>query len=323
MSPNPVVEFDGLTKRFGGFTAVDDLDLAVEAGETFGFLGPNGAGKSTTIDLLLDFIRPTNGTVDVLGHDPRTESRAVRKKVGILPEGYDLYDRLTARQHLSYAAELSHGDPEAILDRVGLGDAGGRSVGGFSKGMRQRLALGMALVGDPDLLILDEPSSGLDPNGVREMRSIVREEADRGATVFFSSHLMEQVDAVCDRAGIMSAGKLVAVDAIDDLRATVDDGPVLVLTVEDPPEDADLAGLDGVRDVTITGTTIKVHCHRPDMKATAIAAVEDAGSTVTDIDVEETSLEAVFSAYTSGGESMPDEARVEDPPAGEPSEERR
>ncbi len=222
------IETSGLTKRYGGgildrdgpTVAVDDLDLTVADGEVYGFLGPNGAGKSTTIDLLLDYVRPTAGSASVLGHDVREERERIRRRVGVLPDGVSLYDRLTGRRHLEFAVEWtgSDDDPDALAARVGLAaDATGRRVGGYSKGMRQRLALAMALVGGPDLLILDEPTSGLDPNGIRLVREVVREASERGTTVFFSSHDLTQVEAVCDRVGIVDDGSLVAVDAVDDI----------------------------------------------------------------------------------------------------------
>ncbi|MFC6953990.1 ABC transporter ATP-binding protein [Halorubellus litoreus] len=296
----PSIETNELTKRYGDTVVVDDLDLEVRAGEVFGFLGPNGAGKSTTIDMLLDFVRPTSGEVRVLGHDPRTESVAVRDRIGILPEGYALYDRRTARQHVAFAVELEDADddPDAVLDRVGLADDADRPVGGFSKGMRQRLALGMALVDDPDLLVLDEPSAGLDPSGIRELRDIIRTEADRGATVFFSSHVLEQVEAVCDRVGILREGELATVDTIDNLRERAGGASTLSLTVDTVPESSVLEAVDGVRDVTVDGNTLRVACADPSVKAAVIAAVEDAGATVEDIDVEEMSLESVFETYT-------------------------
>jgi len=214
----PAITVDNLTKSFGQTVALDDLSFRVEEGEVFGFLGPNGAGKSTTINIVLDFARPTAGEISVLGMDAQRYSRDIRQRTGVLPEGVELYDRLTARQHLEFAIDSKNADddPEALLERVGLVDAIDRKAGGYSKGMAQRLMLAMALVGEPDLLILDEPSTGLDPNGAREMRDIVREESERGATVFFSSHIMEQVEAVCDRVGILRDGKMVAVDSVED-----------------------------------------------------------------------------------------------------------
>jgi ABC-2 type transport system ATP-binding protein len=297
------IELDGVTKRFGDVTAVSDLDLTVPEGEVFGFLGPNGAGKSTTINMVLDFVRPTTGEVRVLGLDAGRDSVAVRRRTGVLPEGYDVYHRLTGRKHVEFAMRSKEvdGDPDAVLDRVGIADAADRRAGDYSKGMRQRLALGMALVGDPDLLILDEPSSGLDPGGAREMRDIVREEADAGATVFFSSHVLGQVEAVCDRVGILRAGELVAEDSIEGLRAAVDEGTTLVVTVDDPGAvelDA-LRALDGVSAATADGEAVTVSCDA-DAKTAVIGALEESGVAVEDFQTEETSLEDLFLAYTEG-----------------------
>jgi ABC-2 type transport system ATP-binding protein len=297
------IELDGVTKRFGDVTAVADLDLTVPEGEVFGFLGPNGAGKSTTINMLLDFVRPTSGEVRVLGMDAGAESVAVRRRTGVLPEGYDVYHRLTGRKHIEFAMESKavDGDPEAMLERVGIADAADRKAGGYSKGMRQRLVLGMALVGKPDLLVLDEPSSGLDPGGAREMRDVVRSEADRGTTVFFSSHVLGQVEAVCDRVGIMRAGELVAEDSIEGLRGAVGEGETLSVTV-DAAGDDDLdavRALDGVTAASVNGETVTVSC-AADAKTEVIGALEDAGVTVEDFQTEETSLEDLFLAYTEG-----------------------
>ena len=299
------IELDGVTKHFGDVTAVSDLDLTVPEGEVFGFLGPNGAGKSTTINMLLDFVRPTAGEVRVLGLDAGAESVAVRRRTGVLPEGYDVYHRLTGRKHVEFAMRSKEvdGDPDAVLERVGIADAADRKAGGYSKGMRQRLTLGMALVGEPDLLILDEPSSGLDPGGAREMRDIVRAEADRGATVFFSSHVLGQVEAVCDRVGIMRAGELVAEDSIDGLREAVEGGETLVITVDAASEDdlAAVRALDGVSNAATDGGTVTVTCEA-DAKTAVIGALEDAEVTVKDFQTEETSLEDLFLAYTEGKE---------------------
>jgi len=297
------IELDGVTKRFEDVTAVSDLSLTVEEGEVFGFLGPNGAGKSTTINVLLDFVRPTSGTVTVLGHDAREESVAVRERTGVLPEGFDVYDRLTGRAHVEFAVDSKEvdADPDAVLERVGLADAADRKAGGYSKGMRQRLALAMALAGDPDLLILDEPSSGLDPAGAKEMREIVLSEADRGTTVFFSSHILEQVEAVCDRVGILRAGELVAVDSIDGLRTASDADATLRITVGATVDDdllATLRGLDGVDSVDRDGDdALRVGCDS-DAKTTVVTTLEDNGVPVEDFTTQEASLEDLFLAYT-------------------------
>jgi ABC-2 type transport system ATP-binding protein len=295
------IEVRGVTKQFGDVTAVSDLDLTVEEGEVYGFLGPNGAGKSTTINVLLDFVRPTDGQVTVLGHDARDGSVAVRERTGVLPEAFDVYGRLTGRQHLEFAIESKEvdEDPGAILERVGLDGDGDRRAGDYSTGMRQRLALGMALVGEPDLLILDEPSTGLDPNGAREMRTIVREENARGATVFFSSHILGQVEAVCDRVGILREGTLVAEDSVEGLREAVGTESTLAVTVEPVDEsvlDA-VRALDGVSRVEADGSTVTVGVDDAS-KTAVLEAIESSGGSVVDFETQEASLEELFVAYT-------------------------
>ncbi|WP_134668543.1 ABC transporter ATP-binding protein [Halorussus marinus] len=296
------IELDGVTKRYGDVVAVRDLSLDVAEGEVFGFLGPNGAGKSTTINMLLDFVRPTEGEVRLLGYDASEESVAIRERLGVLPEGFSVYDRLTGRQHIEFAIESkdADADPDAILDRVGLAGDGDRKAGGYSKGMAQRLVLGMALVGDPDLLILDEPSTGLDPNGAKQMREIVRAEADRGATVFFSSHILGQVESVCDRVGILRDGELVAEDSIAGLREATSADTVLQITAEDVPDEAldRVAGIEGVSEVSREGETLRVSCESG-VKTSVLSELESAGAEVRDFETEETSLEDLFMAYTA------------------------
>ncbi len=297
----PAIELSGVTKRFGDVTAIRDLDLTVEESEIFGFLGPNGAGKSTTINLLLDFVRPSGGDVRVLNRNARLESVEIRERTGVLPEGFAVYDRLTGRQHLEFAIDSKEADdsPSEVLDRVGILDAADRKAGGYSTGMKQRLALGMALVGDPDLLILDEPSTGLDPNGAREMREIVREENDRGATVFFSSHILGQVDAVCDRVGILREGTLVAEDSVAGLREAVGTESTLTITVDTVPEGVleTVRSLSGVTGAEADGTTVTVEC-TDEAKTAVISALDDAGANVSDFETTEASLEDLFMAYT-------------------------
>ncbi len=299
------LETQNLTKRFGDVTAVDGIDLCVEEGEVFGFLGPNGAGKSTTINVVLDFVRPTSGQATVLGHDAQTDTAAIRRRVGVLPEGYGLYPRLSGRRHVEQAIEHKNGDddPDAILDRVGLDPADGRRrAGEYSQGMRQRLVLGMALVGNPDLLILDEPTNGLDPNGARMLREIVEAHAERGATVFFSSHILEQVQAVCDRVAILNEGRVVAVDSIQGLRREVGTGSTLSLSVDRVP-DVDLSGVAGVSHVGTEDSTVRVGCTEPGAKIRVIDRVREAGASVEDITTSEASLADLFAAYTTDGDS--------------------
>jgi ABC-2 type transport system ATP-binding protein len=300
-----VIETQGLTKRYGSVTAVENLSVRIEEGEIFGFLGPNGAGKSTTINMLLDFAKPTSGTAQVFGMDCQDSGKAIRRRIGVLPEGFDVYERLTGRQHLEFATESKSAteSADALLDRVGIAGDADRKAGDYSKGMKQRLVLAMALVGDPDLLILDEPTTGLDPNGAREVRGIIQEENDRGTTVFFSSHILEQVEAVCDRVGILRDGQLVADDSIAGLRENVGGGETLVVegqgftdaVVRNVEAMDDVAGVQ-VRD---SGGTLAINVGQDVNKSEVLGLIEDAGATVADFSTEEASLEDLFAAYTT------------------------
>ena len=296
------IQIDNLSKQFGNVVAVDGLDLTVEEGEIFGFLGPNGAGKSTTIDIILDFTRPTSGSVSVLGHDAQREGLAVRRRTGVLPDAYHVYNRLTGRQHLEFAIEAKEADenPESLLERVGIADAADRKAGGYSKGMRQRLIMAIALIGDPDLLILDEPSTGLDPNGAKEMREIIRQENERGTTVFFSSHVMEQVEAVCDRVAIINRGQLVAVDTIQGLREATEAGETLYIEAETVTEEivAQIQQIDGVTGANIDEERIRVLVGDRS-KFRVLETIDDTVVPVQDFSVVTSSLGDLFTHYTT------------------------
>jgi ABC-2 type transport system ATP-binding protein len=228
----------GLTKRYGENVAVDGLDLRIERGEVFGLLGPNGAGKTTTILMLLGLTEPTGGSVRIVGLDPTRQAIAVKRKVGYLPDAVGFYGNLTGRQNLRYTARLNRIAPEdaerridALLDTVGLAGRADDRVATYSRGMLQRLGVADALVKDPEVLILDEPTIGIDPEGVARMLQLIREvSARRGVTVLLSSHLLGQVQAICDRIGIFVGGRLVAQGTVDELGAA--HGGRLVVEVE-------------------------------------------------------------------------------------------
>ena len=301
------IRTSGLTKQYGDLTAVDDLDLEVREGEVFGFLGPNGAGKSTTINTLLDFTRPTAGSATVLGYDAHEDADEISPRVGVLPEGFDCYPRLTGKRHVEFAIETKDAtdDPDELLERVGLdSEDRGRRAGEYSTGMRQRLATAMALVGDPDLLIMDEPSSGLDPHGIREMQNLVRREADSGTTVFFSSHILEHVEAVCDRIGVLNDGTLVAVDTIEGLRESIGGDATMRLTLAAPDEHAReiVSSIEGVTGAFVSGQTLECSVVDPAAKATVITELERAGATIRDVRIEEVSLESLFTTLTNADE---------------------
>ncbi|QLK25843.1 ABC transporter ATP-binding protein [Natrinema zhouii] len=316
----PAIRTRGLTKRYGAgdeaVVALEGLDLEVAEGEVFGFLGPNGAGKTTTIDLLLDFVRPSEGSATVLGYDAQDETDAVRDRVGVLPEGFDLWDRSSGYRHLEFAIDSQDGErePDALLERVGLDrDDGRRPVGDYSKGMLQRLAMAMALAGDPDVLILDEPSGGLDPNGIRTMQEIVREEAETGTTVFFSSHILGQVAAVCDRVGILDDGELVTVDTIEGLRDAAGVGSRLVVEVAGEPGEpiGDLTAVEGVTDVSRAEDGLHVSYTDPRAKATVVHRLVESDAAVLDFDIEEATLEDLFAAFTGSDSSRETDRRAE------------
>jgi ABC-2 type transport system ATP-binding protein len=301
----PAIETNGLTKRFGDeVLAVDDLTLTIEEGEVFGFLGPNGAGKSTTINMLLGFLSPTSGSIRVLGWDVTSESLSVRQRTGLLPEGWEPYPNLTGREHVESAidAKNADNDPDRLIERVGLDpDDARRPAKQYSTGMRQRMSLAVSLVGEPDLLIFDEPSSGLDPDGVALLREIIREETERGATVFFSSHILEEVEKVCDRVGILDGGQLVALDTIDNLRGNLGTGATITASLDSVPSDLDVRSIPGVRDVSVDETGVTAEIGNPAAKMDVLRHLDDR-ATVEDIGIEEASLEALFEEYTNGTE---------------------
>jgi ABC-2 type transport system ATP-binding protein len=220
-----VIETRGLGKRYGRFVAVRELTLDVHEGEIFGFLGPNGAGKTTTILMLLGLSEPSSGRARVCGLDPVREPVAVKRVVGYLPENVGFYDDMTGLQNLQYVARLNglrdrEARPriEALLEQVGLAADGGTRVGAYSRGMRQRLGIAEVLLKEPRVVILDEPTVGLDPDGTLRMLDMIRSlSRERGLTVFFSSHLLDQVQRLSDRVGIMLRGSLVAVGPIGEL----------------------------------------------------------------------------------------------------------
>lgn len=221
-----VIELTGLTKMYGKFTAVNNLNLTVGKGEIFGLLGPNGAGKSTTILMMLGLTDPTAGTVTVCGINSTTNPIEVRRKVGYLPEDVGFYEDMTGPENLVYTAQLN-GIPRReaeekareLLCRVGLEKEIGKKTGKYSKGMRQRLGLADVLIKHPEVIILDEPTSGIDPSGVREFMDLILQlSREEGLTVLFSSHHLDQVQQVCDRVGLFGNGRLLADISLTDIH---------------------------------------------------------------------------------------------------------
>jgi ABC-type multidrug transport system ATPase subunit len=302
-----VIHTHALTKRYrGGQLAVDGLDLTVPAGSVFGFLGPNGSGKTTTIRMLMGLIAPTSGSARVLGHPMPRASRTVLPHVGALIEGPALYGFLSGRDNLiRYDAADPSADPRtrgtrvaAALDRVGLAAAAGKKAKAYSLGMKQRLGLAAALLQPRRLLVLDEPTNGLDPQGMREIRSLVRELASDGTTVFLSSHLLDEIEQVCTHAAVMAQGRLITQGSVSDLAAGARGR--LVVTTPDTADAARVLKEQGVGDVVIDED--RVTSDPPEGEPAAInAALVTAGVRVRGFGVERASLEDAFVALTGEG----------------------
>ena len=235
-----LVETSSLTKHYGPIKAVDGLSLQMNPGEVYGFLGPNGSGKSTTILMLLGMTEPTSGTVSVAGHDPTRDPTSVKRQVGYLPEAVGFYPDLTGKRNLMYTAELNginkreaEQKVEEVLQMVQLSEAGHRPAGQYSRGMRQRLGLADVLLKEPKLVILDDPTLGLDPAGIQWLLNLIENMAkQKGIAVFLSSHQLHEVQRICDRVGIMSRGKMVLEGTVSELTASQDGGFEVYLEVQ-------------------------------------------------------------------------------------------
>lgn len=290
---------EGLSKMYGKRQGLASLDMTVQVGEIYGFLGPNGAGKTTAIRIMLDVIRATSGRVQVLGLDPRADTVAVRRLVGYLPGDFVVDGRQTGRQLLDHLAALRGGVPrrriEDLAGRLGLDLS--ILIKALSKGNRQKLGLVQSFMHRPDLLILDEPTAGLDPLVQREFQQMAREAIAEGQTVFMSSHVLSEVEAMVDRVGVIRDGRLVAVDRVEDLRQR--SVRRIQVQFDAPVEPGDFSGVSGVEDLVIEGTTLSCTlAGRADGFVKALAT-----HPVTSILSEEPDLDEIFLQLYSNGRS--------------------
>jgi ABC-2 type transport system ATP-binding protein len=306
VSAGLAIETDGLGKRFRGHDAVADVALAVPAGSVFGFLGPNGSGKTTTIRMLLGLVSPTAGSAAVLGSPMPDQAAAVLPRVGALVEGPGFAGYLSGAANL---ARLDSADPLAdprtrrlrireALDRVGLAAAAGKRVKAYSLGMKQRLGIANALLRPRDLLVLDEPTNGLDPQGTREVRTLVRGLADGGTTVFVSSHLLSEIEQMCTHAAVMRAGRLVAQGTLDELRGVAADDRLHLRT---PDAEQAIAALAGAGlSPSLSGQEVVAPLQGRPVEE-LVAALVAAGVRVRGVRLAEASLEDRFVALTGEG----------------------
>ncbi len=289
----PAIQTEGLTKHYGKVAALVDLSLDIGPGEVFGFLGPNGAGKTTMIRTILDEIRPTAGSAQILGLDTHAESVAIRRRIGYLPGDLVMYPNLTGRDLLRYFANLRGGVDwaavDALTDRLEADLA--KKIGDLSTGNRQKVGLIQAFMNSPDLLILDEPSTGLDPLVQREFQTMLREVAETGRTVFLSSHTLSEVQRVADRVGIIRHGRLIAMETVSELRRKAIRRVELEFAGTVPQQE--LSEVPGVRDLVADGTraTLSFDGEMPALLAAS------SGHGLRDVSTQDADLEEIFLTY--------------------------
>jgi ABC-2 type transport system ATP-binding protein len=320
-----IIELRGLTRRYGRFKAVDNLDLTIRKGEVFGLLGPNGAGKSTTILMILGLTEPDAGTVRVCGLDPASDPVGVKRKIGYLPEEVGFYDDMTGLENLVYTARLNglslreaREKADIFMNRVGLADEKNKKTGKYSRGMRQRLGLADILIKDPEIIILDEPTLGIDPAGVREFVNLIVElSREHKVTVLLSSHHLHQVQQVCDRVGLFVSGRLLATGDIKSLASqlfardpfTIEIG--IEKSATEPGINAGeqdsinavihtLEQIDGVNSIHRDAGLLLAECSR-DLTAEIAGAVIRTGVGLTSLNSREYGLDDIYYRYFEGG----------------------
>ena len=307
MSSQLAIKTSNLTKRFGDQAAVNEVNLSVPKGSVFGFLGPNGSGKTTTIRMLMGLAEATSGDIELLGQEIPKSLEAALPKVGALVEGPAFYPFMSGRNNLlriDAADRFSDGSTraarvDAALERVGLTNAAKKKVHAYSLGMKQRLGLANALLKPREILVLDEPTNGLDPQGTREVRNLIRSLADDGITIFVSSHLLSEIEMLCSHVAVMSAGKIVAQGSIEDLRN--EEPTRLVMRTSDADKALGLLGAKGLTNFRIVGDQLSCEVDKGFDVAGLNAALVKAKVPVLEIRLERSSLEEKFVKLTGEG----------------------
>ena len=308
-----VIEVEKLTKRYGELLAVNDVSFAVRKGELFAFLGPNGAGKTTTVEIIETIRLPTSGKVSVLGMDVTRKKRDIVQRIGVLPQGFSSFDRVTVRESLQYYSRLFGGkttDVDGLIELANLKDKSREQFKNLSGGLKQRLGIAIALVNDPEIVFLDEPTTGLDPRARREVWEVLRGLKQQGKTVFLTTHYMEEAEFLADTVAIISKGRIIAIGSPDELME--DSANELSLTLRSA--DANVftivreTGFDPVRH---NSHYVKVRVKHADDVRKILDAVKGAGSSLLSLDVRKPNLEEVFLKLT--GEALFEGAAEEAP----------
>jgi ABC-2 type transport system ATP-binding protein len=302
--PEHAIDVQNLTKRYGDLLAVDDISFHVRTGEVFAFLGPNGAGKTTTVEIIETIRTPTSGNVCLLGMDVTTRKRDIVPRIGVLPQGFSSFDRITVRETIQYYARLfcrRNTDVDGLIELANLKDKSTEQFKNLSGGLKQRLGIAIALVNDPEVVFLDEPTTGLDPRARREVWEVLLSLKKNGKTVFLTTHYMEEAELLADTVAIISKGKIIAMGSPDELIES--NANYLVLTLkaidEAPLELIRRMGFEPVRD---NHKSIKVRVEHADDIQQILNALKDAGAASLSLDVRKPNLEAVFLKLT--GEAL-------------------
>jgi ABC-2 type transport system ATP-binding protein len=307
MSKQAVIETKELVKTYGKFIAVDKLNLRVDEGEVFGFLGPNGAGKTTTLLMLLGLTEPTSGMAQICGFDSIREPVKVKRITGYLPEKVGFYDDLTASENLDYTASLNGLSRETaakkideLLNMVGLSEVAKHKVGTFSHGMKQRLGIADVMIKNPKVALFDEPTSGIDPEGIEQVLSLIKNMAKQKVTVVLSSHQLHQVQRICTRVGILSKGRLVAEGSVDELgREKIGGGKLRIeVQVVEPTSKLvkSIKNVKGVTKVESSGDLLLISCDK-DLRRQIAKVATDCGSLIVQMKIEEYGLEDIYMKY--------------------------
>lgn len=304
----PAIRATDVTKRYGDLTAVNGVSLEVHPGEIFGIIGPNGAGKTTFMECLEGLRHPTSGTIDVLGEDPSRPSTRWRERIGVQLQTAALPPKITVNEAMALFASMysNPADPAQLLNELGIAAKGRSYVDKLSGGQRQRVFIALALLGKPEVVFLDELTTALDPQARLAMWDVVRSIRQGGATVVMTTHYMEEAEALCDRVAVIDAGRLIALDTVPGLIASIAKGTKVQLRTSQQLTRGIVDEIDGISDVMIAGTSVSMLWSGSGIPQAAIAAIEATGLTVTDIRTSSPGLEDVFLALT--GRNMRQEA---------------